>query len=138
MHSQDNGAGSVEPGFTVQDSRQRDFGFTYRQHMDTPEYRALKGKTAVAVLHLLSTYASPLPGPLQNACYPKQKTLAEVLGVSRETVNRAISQLEKQGFVKRSAALLTGRSGKTVEVVVYSLLSPPSCRPPAPTLKPAQ
>lgn len=136
MQSDHNASGPQGPGFAVYDDRTRGFGYTFRHHMDTPEYRSLRGKGPVAVLHLLSTYASGGGGPMANTCYPRQGTIAKVLGLTRETVNRSIKQLETAGFLKRSAAVLTARSGRTTEVVVYSLLTPPSCRPPTVTVKP--
>jgi DNA-binding MarR family transcriptional regulator len=51
---------------------------------------------AKGVYALLCTYANT-----NRTCFPKIATLAEVSGVDRRTIERAIKELEHKSYVKR-------------------------------------
>jgi DNA-binding transcriptional ArsR family regulator len=69
--------------------------------------------TALAVYAALATYADG-----DGACWPAQKTLAELIGVSEGTIRRAISRLEEVGLIEVDARLYRGRKVGNAYVLV--------------------
>jgi biotin operon repressor len=59
------------------------------------EYTPKIGATGIAVYNFLASCADT-----QQSCFPSQKYIAEHLGYSRATVNKAIQVLEKNGLIR--------------------------------------
>lgn len=59
------------------------------------EYSKKVGATGILVYNFLASLADRT-----QACFPSQKYIAECLGYSRTTVNRAIKTLEKNGLIR--------------------------------------
>ena len=59
------------------------------------EYSKKVGATGILVYNFLASLADRT-----QACFPSQKYIAESLGYSRATVNRAIKTLEKNGLIR--------------------------------------
>ena len=105
----------------VRDGRIGRYGFIFLDDIDSDEFRELKGAAVRVYLTLL-----PFAAKGSGECYPKQTTLGRITGLRRDTVNKAIGQLESVGLLKRSV-MANPRGG--IELTVYTILRPPSRRP---------
>ncbi len=99
----------------VRDGRIGAYGYIFLDELDTPEFRALTPR-AVRVLMVLWSMAAKGT----DECFPGQARLANITGVSRGRVSRAITELETAGFLEKLPH--RGRSLK------YRMLRPPSNR----------
>ena len=69
----------------------KSYGYISKSVMDSGEL-SQKAKLLYATI---STYCGS-----KKECFPSQQLLAEVLSMSKSTVNRAIKELEKSGIVE--------------------------------------
>lgn len=77
----------------VRDVRNGNWYWTHRRILK--EYSKKIGATGILVYNFLASLADR-----SQACFPSQKYIAESLGYSRATVNRAIKTLEKNGLIR--------------------------------------
>lgn len=96
------------------------FGIILWDAFDSDEFRGLNGETALRVYTMFCLMAS---GRGDQTCWPRQRVIAEILGVHRTTVNRAIDQLEEAGLIVRSKVWRGHR-----QLTKYTLTLPPSKR----------
>lgn len=94
------------------------FGVITFEAVDSDEFRSLKGGSAVRVYLVLSLFADRA-----MACHPTQRTIAEMAGLRRQTVNAAIKELSDVGLLRREAFTRDGR-----EMMRYTLTRPMSKR----------
>ena len=71
----------------------RKFGIVYTEVMHDPDL-SLRAK---GLYSLLSTYTDK-----QRRCFPSIKTLAELSGVTRRTIERTLNELEQKTYVRRN------------------------------------
>ena len=102
------------PDVVVLDARDK-FGVVFRREIDSDVFRALTptAKMAYIVLTLYATKDS-------RESFPKQATIAQIVGVTRPAVNKAIGELVEAKLVSRKT-VATG-SGRTT-MTVYTLLA---------------
>ena len=60
-------------------------------------YGVILKSSGLAVYNVLASYANSK----SQTCFPTQKSIADRLGLCRETVNRKIKQLREIGLIKR-------------------------------------
>jgi len=77
----------------VRDLRNGNWYWIHRRILK--EYSKKVGATGILVYNFLASLTDK-----SQACFPSQKYIAESLGYSRATVNRAIKTLEKNGLVR--------------------------------------
>lgn len=83
--------------FRADDARGREqFAMVWKADMDSEAVRGLTGN-AFRVWVALCLYANAGRGQV----YPKRRTLADVLGISKRSIRRSITELEAAGLVKR-------------------------------------
>ncbi len=88
---------SEETEIQVKDRRNKRFAVVHKSEWDSEGFRSLS-PTHRCVYVTLCLYA----GRYTQECYPKVSTIAQVTGVSRATVFRALSALERIGVIERS------------------------------------
>jgi DNA-binding transcriptional ArsR family regulator len=72
--------------------------------------------TQLRVLCAIGSYTGK-----EQSAYPKQSTIAELLGISRETVNRAIKVLKKAGYVEVEAQFKNAGGGQSASLYYVRL-----------------
>ncbi|MBM3282955.1 winged helix-turn-helix transcriptional regulator [Candidatus Gottesmanbacteria bacterium] len=80
-------------GFEIRDLRNGDWYWIHKTVIQ--RYMPLIGATGVIVYSFLASLANS-----KQACYPSQKYIADNLGYSRATVNKAIKRLEENRLIK--------------------------------------
>ena len=93
------------------------FGVITWLAVDSDEFRALRG-ASVRVYMALVLFADA-----GGSSYPRQRTISDIVGMTRTTVNHAITELCDAGLLKREA-IQQGR----IEMVKYTIIKPPSKR----------
>jgi len=83
--------------FEVSDRRKNRYGVIQMTDWDTDEFRSLTPAHR-CVYVTLCMYV----GRYTQQCYPKIASIMQVTGISRATVFRALSELERVGLVERS------------------------------------
>lgn len=101
----------------VEDGMLPRFGIVTWDAVDSDEFRSLRG-ASVRVYLALALFADKA-----QQSHPKQATIGAMTGLNRETVNRSIGELYRQGLLDRDVI----RRGR-VEMVRYTLIRPPSKR----------
>jgi len=84
---------SNEHTFEIRDLRNGDWYWIHKAVIN--EYTQKVGATGVIVYSFLASLAND-----RQSCFPSQKYIADKLGYSRATINRAIHRLEKSGLIR--------------------------------------
>lgn len=79
---------------SIRDLKNGDWYWIHRAVIQ--EYALKIGVLGVAVYNVLASMVGS-----DQTCFPSQKYMAECLGLSRATVNKAIKRLEKTGLIKK-------------------------------------
>ena len=87
----------ADEAFQVEDRRSGRFGVIHKGDWDSESFRTLTAAHR-CVYVTLCLYA----GRYTKQCYPKVSTLCAVTGFSRATIFRALSALERIGWIERS------------------------------------